>query len=119
MERLLRNPAWWIPVVLFVVHQILQYGLGISLPLIDSYLDPLLAPPILLGLLSLERGYLFGRPRLDVGTLVGFVIVLSLLFEWVFPRWQPRFVGDWVDVGLYVVGTIYYALVVAGPQADD
>ncbi len=105
----LRNPAWWVPVLLFLLHQLLQYGFGISLPLIDAYLDPLLAPPVLLGLLSLERGYLFGRPRLDPVTLIVFVLLLALCFEVVFPVWEARFVGDWVDVACYVTGTLWFA----------
>lgn len=106
--RVLRNPAWWIPLVLFLLHQLLERGFGLAVPLLDNHLDALVAVPVLLGLLSVERGYLFGRPRLDAATVVTAVFIFAVVFEILFPRWQPRFTADWVDAMLYVVGGVYF-----------
>lgn len=112
----LSKPAWWIAFVLVGVHQLLQYGFGISLAIVDDYLDPLLAMPVLLGLILQERKWLFGRARLSGLECAVIVLVLSLLFEEGFPHWQPAFVHDPVDYVMYALGGIWFYLSI-NPEA--
>lgn len=104
----LRKPAFWVPVVLVVLHQCLQYGLGFKLGWLDGYLDPLLCLPILLGLWLTERRVIFRIPRLSGLEVLIAGLALALLFEEGFPRWQPAFVRDWWDYPAYVVGGLWF-----------
>ncbi|MFK8162955.1 MAG: hypothetical protein AB8H12_10880 [Lewinella sp.] len=106
--KILRQPAWYIPFLIFLLHQFVQYILGWSTPWVDAYLDPLLALPVLLGLLLFERRLIFNVRRLS-GLEVGLVsVVLMLIFEEGFPRLQPAFVRDNYDHLAYLVGAIYF-----------
>lgn len=103
-----RQPAWWIPFLIFLLHQFIQYGLGWSTPIADAYLDPLLALPILLGLLLFERQMIFKIRRLTLLEVCVVTVVLTLIFEEGFPRWQPAFVRDPLDYLAYLAGALYF-----------
>jgi len=85
--------AWLLAAGLLLAHQVLQYGFAVRLPLLDNYLDPLLSVPVLIGLLYVERRYLFGsetqNTRLHAGFLVGLTAGIALIGEEVFPRIAP------------------------------
>lgn len=98
---------------LFVLHQVGQKIVGISLPLIDSYLDPLLCMPILLQLITWER-QLFHRSNtyiLPRSHIFGYFLLISIVCEWVLPRWNPKLISDPWDVLAYALGTVMYVLV--------
>lgn len=59
--KIFKSPVFIICTILFLVHQIMQKGLDIHFNLLDRYLDNLLAMPIILTFLMLERRYLLGR----------------------------------------------------------
>lgn len=96
---------------LFLLHQLGQKVLGLSLPLVDSYLDPLLSMPLLLYGLEWERKRLWGRPKLNTITLLGLTAVLALLFEYLFPYLHDGFTFDHIDIALYFIGTAVYIMV--------
>jgi len=106
--KILTRPIWYLPAALFLLHQLTQYGLGWSLPWVDDYLDPLLCMPVLLGLLVVDRGWLFGRPTIGLLETLVVTTALSALFELGFPRWEARFVADWRDVPLYFIGAMAF-----------
>ncbi len=102
----------------FVAHQIAQRLLGISVPLLDAYLDPFLAVPLLLGLAALERWWLRTRSRSTWRGFTGaevaaMTIALALVFEELFPRLDPlRQVRDgWDYLACGAGGLLYYFLV--------
>ena len=100
---------WWICFSLFWLHQIAQRLLHWSIPLVDSYLDPLLCMPVLLGILSKERSLVLGRTyRLPLFDLIVIVIFLSLIFELGFPKWSSAFFYDPLDFVAYGVGALLY-----------
>ena len=99
---------FWLCLVLFLIHQLLQKGFGIYLPFLHAYLDPFLAMPILLGIFDWERHWRYGAEPLRVWEVVVVTIVFSILFEWYFPRWNARFTADWWDVVAYGLGTAIY-----------
>jgi hypothetical protein len=106
--NILRHPTWYIPFLIFLAHQFIQYILGWSTPWVDAYLDPLLALPILLGLLLFERSLIFRVHRLSLLEVCLVSIVLMLIFEEGFPRWQPAFIRDHFDHLAYLVGVVYF-----------
>lgn len=121
--NILKNPAWWIPVLLLSMHQLIQRGFNAKVGLLDDYLDPLLCLPILLGLWLAERRMIFRVPRLSGLEVVVAGLVLAVLFEEGFPQWQPAFTRDWWDYLAYAAGGTWFWWAInppaentAGPQ---
>lgn len=108
--KVLKNPWWWLAVVAFVVHQGVQWGLGVHQAYVDAYLDPLLAMPVLLGLWLLERQLIFRVQRLQLLETAVATVLLSVLLEEVFPRYEPGFRHDAVDYVFYALGGVYFYL---------
>lgn len=104
----LKNPWWWVAVVVFVLHQVAQRGMGLELGALDSYLDPFLAAPILLGLWLFERQLVFRVPQLSWFETAVATLVLAILFEEVFPRYEEGFRRDVIDYAFYGLGGLYF-----------
>lgn len=105
-----------ISTLLFLTHQFLQWGLGIHIPFVDSYLDPFLAMPILLLLLDWEMEFFRTRPQLNEMELLASFIIFSVIFEWLFPYLSADFTGDVWDIVAYFLGGVLYYL---ARQYDD
>lgn len=107
----LLSPVFIICMVLFLLHQLLQQALHITLPFLDAHLDNLLAMPIILTLLLAERRWLFKKgndyqlPVLDIIVATAYVIFIS---EVLFPLLSQKFVADWRDVMFYIAGTFIF-----------
>lgn len=101
-------------VVLFLVHQVLQYMLNIRIALADAYLDNLLAMPIILTLLVAERRHLFKRgpdyrlPLLEVGLAT---LYISMVSELLFPLLSSRFTFDLLDYFFFISGAVLFIIV--------
>ncbi len=98
--------------VLFILHQYLERIAKVKISALDNYLDPLLMMPILLWLVAFERRILL-RPSaysLPAMHIVGFVILVSLLAELVFPIFTDELIADPWDVCFYIIGGYSYAL---------
>lgn len=115
MMRVVRNPFFYIPALLFVLNQILEKAAGIFLPLVHSYLDDLLAMPVILGV-TLQI-YQFIHPSKDCfhfrkrHVLVAFIYV-SLVFEVILPRFSDVYTADLFDVLCYAVGSgVFYRFI--------
>jgi membrane protein YdbS with pleckstrin-like domain len=84
----LRSPVFIICLVLFIIHQVLQKVYGQHYPLIDNYLDNLLAMPVILTLFLAERIVLFKKeknyrlPPADIIIATGYIILIT---EIIFP----------------------------------
>lgn len=106
------TPAYLTAAALFLLHQGLQKGLGVGLPLIDDYLDPLLSIPLLLGLAAAEQRWLLGRGADEPFTgveVLAMTTALALLFEEGFPRIDPaRQTRDPWDYLAYATGGLAY-----------
>lgn len=103
-----RRQLFWVSLLMFAVHQLLQKGFGIYLPFLHAYLDPFLAMPILLGVFDWERRWRYGAAPLKIWEVAVVTIFFSLLFECGFPRWNPRFTADGYDVLAYALGASVY-----------
>ena len=106
------RPAWWVFVGIFLLHQLLQKGMGVDVPFAHEYLDPALSIPIMLGLWQVERRYLFGQTHLTLlETAVG-TIFLALIFEFLFPLLSDDFTADPWDYVAYSLGGLLFWLFV-------
>lgn len=120
--RAMLSQPWFVMVaVLAFVHQILQKVLGVSLPLADSLLDPLLFLPILLHLMLLERRFIFGKGAIYVLSwyhIVGTVVLVSIICENFFPHWSEAFTSDYKDVICYALGGAVFGFFLNSPCKD-
>ena len=109
---ILKNPVFLISSLLFLFHQFSQKVVNYPIPLLDNYLDTLLCMPILLSLLLLEQRQLFKKGahfRFNAIETIFLVLLLSVLFERLFPWLSPNFTADWWDVLMYLIGgSIFY-----------
>lgn len=118
----LRQPAFIVIGIAFVIHQLLQKILHINLPWLDHYLDPLLCMPILLTLLLAERRHLFYKNnnyQLSLKEVMIALIILSVLFEVVFPKLSSKFTADWGDIITYIIGSSFFYIVLNKPLLKD
>jgi hypothetical protein len=110
------SPLYLSAALIFLLHQWLQKGMGIAIPLADQYLDPLLCMPLLLGVWQWEKQWLFGH-RISATEIWVLTLILALLFELVFPWLTPKFTADWWDALLYFAGTTLFLLF--RPKAEE
>ncbi len=109
--KILFNWVFIVCCILFVVHQLLQKVLHISIPLADQYLDNLLATPILLTLLVAEKRILFRRGgdyTLSVLEVCMATLLIALVSEYLFPYLSNEFTFDWADIVFYALGSMLF-----------
>lgn len=94
--------------MVFALHQGVQWGLELNIPFIDSFLDPFLAPPILLGLWLFERQLIWRAPGLSWFETAVATLLLAVIFEEVYPRFQEGFRRDVFDYLAYGLGAVYF-----------
>ncbi|AEL25435.1 hypothetical protein Cycma_1681 [Cyclobacterium marinum DSM 745] len=107
----LKNPFFWIPCILFWANQYLEKIKGLFLPFLHSYLDDLLAIPVVLGI-TLQafrwmhqdhQQMIFTKKQIIIG-----LIYFGLLFEGLLPAWSLVYVRDPMDLVCYSIGAIYF-----------
>lgn len=92
---------WLSFVSLVLIHQILQYIFSIQLYWIDCYLDSMLFFPIVLPLWKWERNYFFAQKNITILEYISVVTTLSIIAEFILPRFGPQYTGDPIDLILY------------------
>ncbi len=108
---ILRSPVFIICLLLFIIHQLLQKVYGQHFPLVDNYLDNVLAMPVILTLFLAERMVLFKKkrnyrlPAADVIIATGYIILIT---EIIFPLLSNKYSADWADVIFYSMGSILF-----------
>ncbi len=104
---------FWICLILFTINQFVEKA-GIFIPYIHSYLDDTLAPGIVLGFALAFQQQLTFRAKayiFSIGHILFFVVWYALLFEIVFPYFDPRHHADIMDVFAYSIGGfLFYKL---------
>ncbi|GMQ27702.1 hypothetical protein Aconfl_03440 [Algoriphagus confluentis] len=109
--HVIKNPYFFIPVVFFAGNQVLEKGFGIFIPWIHSYLDDLLALPVILGI-TLQI-YRWIHPMRETFRLkkehvfVAFLYV-SLVFEGILPWYSDHYVRDYWDILCYGIGSFVF-----------
>lgn len=107
----LTNPAWYLCLCFFLIHQIIEKIIQYPVPWADNYLDCLLCMPVLLGGILAERRWLFKSGASYTFSLLDTIIMVvffSILFEEGYPRWFSWFTKDYWDYGSYTVGGIFF-----------
>jgi len=110
---------FWFSFLLFSANQLLERFYKI--PLLYSYLDDLLAPGIVLGFALFFFQKVFPADPsfvLDTKLLIAFVILYSILFEFVFPWTDARHTADYWDIVAYLVGTIIFRFLGNRPTTE-
>ncbi len=113
--KVLKSPVFIICSLLFIIHQWMQKLMDIHFSLFDRYLDNLLAMPIILTLLMIERRYLLGRNqsfRLSALEIIIATIVIILAAEVIFPILSRNFTTDWWDLFFYSAGSVIFWLTI-------
>jgi hypothetical protein len=110
--KILKSPVFLICCILFIAHQALRLINDQPIPLVDPYLDTLLAMPIILTFLLFERRYIFkwkNYVRLTGLEIILATLLIAFVSEVVFPALSDEFTGDWMDVLFYFAGSaIFY-----------
>jgi hypothetical protein len=100
IQQTIFSPLFVVCSFLFLVHQLLQLGLGIRLSFANAYLDNFLAMPVILSLLKVEHSLLFQKGpgyRLPLLTCLIATIYISVISELIFPQVSSRFTFDPFD----------------------
>lgn len=95
---------------LFLLHQLGERIVGINMPFIDSYLDPILLMPILLHLITWERRIVFGNKSYQLSGyhMFGYFVLIAIVAELVLPQLTPKLISDRYDVACYALGALIY-----------
>jgi len=80
---------------------------------IDGYLNDFLAMPILFQLCkgTMRMLYQDSKKQINTPQLVVGCIFVSVFFEVIFPQFNPKASGDFVDVMAYVMGTFCFGYI--------
>ncbi len=108
---ILRSPVFIICLVLFIIHQVFQKVCGLHYPLINNYLDNLLAMPVILTFLLAERIVLFKKVktyRLPTTDIIIASLYIILITEIIFPLLSNKYSSDWIDVIFYSLGSLLF-----------
>lgn len=108
---LFKSPVFIICCVLFFVHQVLQIIFNYHIPVVDSFLDSLLAMPIILTLLLFERRHIFRWKeyyRLTISEVIITTLFIAFVSEIIFPALSDDFTGDWKDLIFLLTGAIVF-----------
>ena len=91
--------------LLFTLHQLGLMLWGQTWWFLDSFLDPLLAVPVLVGLSAAAAGQLWRRTvPLPASWIWVFALGLAAIFEGWIPTFDPRFTADPLDGIAYLLG---------------
>ncbi|SDL36189.1 hypothetical protein SAMN05421823_105298 [Catalinimonas alkaloidigena] len=101
------HPLFLAAAALFGLHQFLQKGLRLAIPLLDNYLDDLLCLPVVLSLalVALREGVV-RQPTYTLSTrqVVFATAYFALAFEVVIPHFHAGYTADLLDVVMYALG---------------
>lgn len=103
---------------LFLAHQVTQRVFNIPIAFADNYLDNILATPILITLLLVERRILFrygSDYTFNIQEVTLATVVIALVGEVLFPILSKEFTADWLDVFFYAVGSLFFYVTVNKP----
>lgn len=104
--------ASWVFIIsalLFSTNQLVLLS-EIQHPFLSGYVDDILVIPIVLSLVTILIRFFTKNPsfRVDLGMLITSVVLFSIAFEWLLPRFSDKYTADPIDVLCYCVGAIVY-----------
>lgn len=104
------SPLFVGAVALFFLNQWIE-NLGFYSVWLSSYLDDLVVMPIVLtiALECMRLIYQHKSFELEFGMVFTAFVFMSLLFEFIVPRYSELYTQDYWDIGCYAIGSsIYY-----------
>ncbi|TGE16419.1 magnesium citrate secondary transporter [Hymenobacter elongatus] len=112
VPREFRRPAFWLPLLTYLLYQLnARFGHWPLPPLLTAYLSDLLALPVILTVaVVVQRRWVQRNPlfRLPDSWLVGAWLYVSLWFELALPLLSARHTADLLDVAAYGLGTLFF-----------
>lgn len=105
--------------IIFVSNYFLQI-IGVSTSFTRNYLDDLLALPIILWLTRTFLRIIYPNQRyheLSFSMLCATFLMVSILFEWLLPKYYEHLTADIFDVFCYAFGVLFYQLFIM--NADE
>ncbi|MBA2746341.1 MAG: hypothetical protein H0U44_08965 [Flavisolibacter sp.] len=112
--QLLKKPLFILACAIFILHQVLQKIMHVPEAYVDSYLDNLLAMPIVLSLWQTEKHLLFKKPvdyKLSLLEIIIATIYIIIISEIIFPRFSEKFTSDWIDGIFFFMGSALFYIV--------
>lgn len=91
---------------------------GHPLPILNGYINDLLAIPVIANLgLWFQRIFVIRNDYyvLSLWHVVFIVVYVSVLFELALPYYSKIYTGDWVDTILYLAGGIFFYKIINKP----
>jgi hypothetical protein len=93
------------------LHQVLQKIALVKIPWVDNYGDDLLAIPFVSSCVLLMENFLVYKNHIrkhSFGQLLFIFILISVVFEFIIPKYSPHYTYDPYDVLYYFIGFIAY-----------
>jgi hypothetical protein len=110
--KILKNPYFYFPFILFSVNQISEKAFNFYIPFVHAYLDDLLCMPVLLSISLILLRLILKMPDLSLTvkqTVFSFVY-LSVVFEIILPLYSAKYTADPFDVIAYGIGAVIFQL---------
>lgn len=102
---------WFIASCLIWLVVITTRKLGHPIPYINGYIDDAIAIPVIASLaLCFQRVVVIKSNYyvLSIWHVVFITAYVSIAFEVILPLISKTYTGDWIDVLLYIVGTVFF-----------
>jgi hypothetical protein len=109
---------WFVAGCLIWLILITARRLGHPVPLVNGYLNDLLAIPVIANLgLWFQRTFIIKNSYyvLAPGHIAFIVIDVIVIFEALLPAWSDTYTADWADVLLYIIGGLFFYKVMNMP----
>ncbi|NLR68162.1 hypothetical protein HGH92_27905 [Chitinophaga varians] len=84
---------------------------GHPLPWLNGHLTDLIVVPLIAqACLVVVQRWIVKRSDylLPLGYVLFIACYVAVVFEWIMPRYSPRYTGDWLDVAAYFAGAAGY-----------
>ena len=107
-----------IPYLTFVANQIGMFDF-LNSSFVSSYLNDLLALPIILHLAIIPMKYIVYKNdehTLGITNIIITFIAVSVVFEWLLPAQNKQYIADYLDVVCYATGSVWFYFAVDKKQ---
>ncbi len=110
MKKAFINYSFLLPAILFLVHQIIQKGFQINLPILDAYLDPFCLGALAVPIMQYERKLFFNQAHFQLIEVIISAIVLIAFSEGLLPLLSNNFIADPWDVVFILIGIGWFLI---------
>lgn len=110
MAKYVKHPLFLVCCLTLIAHQLIEKVIGLAFPLLDNYLDDVLAMPIILTIVYVEQRYVWKRihQRLKITEVLLYTLVFAIFFEEILPQFHEGYTRDNWDYLAYLVGSLLF-----------